>query len=80
MNGDPFDRFGQYDVTKDANGNVLVKPPAALSASQAPPPGGAVERVAQVVINVPLGKLPKFLALVQELLTDDEWRGPYPAP
>ena len=80
MNTAPdFDQWGQYGVAKSSNGDIIIKPPAALAASQAllpPEARGGKELVAQVVINVPLGKLERFLRDVQAMLTDDEWRGP----
>jgi len=67
-------------ITKGADGSITIMPPAALAVAQAPSPNGSKlvrpEMVAQVVINVPLSKLERFLRVVQEMLTEDEWRGP----
>lgn len=75
-----LDEFGQYGIHKGADGSITVMPPAALAAAQAPAPNGSKlvkpEMVAQVVINVPLSKIERFLEDVQAMLTDDEWRGP----
>jgi hypothetical protein len=67
------------DIKKSPNGDITIMPPAALAASQAllpPEARGGKELIAQVVINVPLGKLERFLKDVQAMLTEDEWRGP----
>ena len=75
-----LDAFGQHGVVKGPDGSITVRPPAAVAAAQAPTPNGSKlvkpEMVAQVVINVPLSKLERFLRDVQAMLTDDEWRGP----
>ena len=67
------------DIHKSPNGDITIMPPAALAASQAlvpPEARGGKELVAQVIVNVPLGKLERFLKDVQEMLTEDEWNGP----
>ena len=67
------------DISKSPNGDITIMPPPALAASQAlipPEARGGKELVAQVIINVPLGKLERFLKDVQAMLTEDEWRGP----
>ena len=67
-------------ITKGADGSIIISAPAAMAAAQAPSPNGSKlvrpEMVAQVVVNVPLSKLERFLRDVQEMLCDDEWRGP----
>ena len=75
---DPFDRFGQYGIRTAPNGDITVMPPAALGVAQAHVPGDLrkAEMVAQVVINVPVSKIERFLQDVQAMLTDEEWRGP----
>lgn len=68
-------------IRRMADGSLIISPPAALAAGQAPPPAGQPERpqpVAQVVINVPLSKLSAFLDLVEEWMTDEVWA--YRAP
>jgi hypothetical protein len=69
--------YGGNGIRKDADGSITISPPAAIAAAQAPTPNGQPERaqpVAQVVINVPLSKLSEFMKLVEEWMTDEDWK------
>lgn len=63
-------------IKRHADGSITVGAPAAVAAAQAAPPNGQLEKpqpVAQITINVPLSKLPRFLKMVEEWMTDEDW-------
>lgn len=63
-------------VHREADGSITIRPPAAVAAAQAAPPGGQVmvpQPVAQVTINVPLSKVHDFMKMVEDWMTDEDW-------
>ena len=77
MRGLNLGGYGDNGIRRHPDGSITIAPPAAIAAGQAPPPQGQLEvpqPVAQIVINVPLSKLPAFLKMVEEWMTDEDWQ------